>query len=148
MGIFDKAFTEAPKGDEKFTQQEAFAGIALAVAGADGFVDSQEWDTIVTYIRRLRIYDNFSQPAFDKLFDKLFAKLKSEGPSSLVAAAKAGLSDDIKLTAFACAVDIALADGILKDEEKDIISQLAGALKVDEKLAVSIIEVMMIKNKF
>jgi tellurite resistance protein len=148
MGLFDKVFSDTPAGDEKFTQQEAFAGIALAIAGADRNVDSQEWDAIVTYIRRLRIYDNFSNPAFDKLFDKLFTKLKNEGPGSLVAASKDGIGEDLKLTAFACAVDIALTDGVLTDEEKDIISQLAEALEVDEKLAVSIIEVMMIKNKF
>jgi tellurite resistance protein len=145
--LFDKVFSETPSGDEKYTQQEAFAGIALAMAGADRNVDTQEWDAIVTYIRRLRIYDNFSGPAFDKLFDKLFTKLKNEGPGALIAAAKAGLGDDMKLTAFACAVDIALADGVLEDDEKSVITQLAEALEVDDKTAVSIIEVMMIKNK-
>jgi tellurite resistance protein len=147
MGLFDKVFKSAPSGDEKFTQQESFAAVALAVAGADGSVSTQEWDSIVTYIRRLRIYDNFSGPAFDKLFDKLFSKLKKEGPGALVEAAKDGLGDDLKMTAFACAVDIALADGVLEDDEKDIINQLAEALAVDEKTAISIIEVMIIKNK-
>ncbi len=66
MGLFDKVFKTAPAGDEKFTQQESFAAIALAMAGADGSVSRQEWDGIVTYITRLRIYDNFSGPAFDK----------------------------------------------------------------------------------
>ncbi len=147
MGLFDKVFKTAPSGDEKFTQQEAFAAVALAVAGADGSVSTQEWDSIVTYIKRLRIYDNFSGPAFDKLFDKLFSKLKKQGPSALVEAAKDGLGEDLRMTAFACAVDIALADGVLEDDEKDIINQLAEALNVDEKTAISIIEVMIIKNK-
>lgn len=57
------------------------------------------------------------------------------------------LSDDLKLTAFACAVDIALADGVLEEEEKDIINQLAEALSIPENIAISIIEVMIIKNK-
>lgn len=129
------------------TQQEAFAGIALALAGADGSISTSEWDGIVNYIRRLRIYDNFSGPAFDKLFDKLFKILKKDGPSALVTASVEGLSEDLKLTAFACAVDIALADGVLEDSEKAIISQLAEALQIPEKVAVSIIEVMIIKNK-
>jgi tellurite resistance protein len=146
MGLFDKVFSKSA-GSEPLSQQESFAGIALAIAGADRNVDSQEWEGIVAYIRRLRIYDNFSDAAFDKLFDKLFTKLKKEGPAALVMAAKEGLGDELKLTAFACAVDIAMADGDLADEEKDIISQLAEALEVDEKLAVSVIEVMMIKNK-
>ncbi len=146
MGLFDKIFQAAPE-ETKLTQQEAFAGIALALAGADGSISTSEWDGIVNYIRRLRIYDNFSGPAFDKLFDKLFKILKQNGASALVKASVEGLSEDLKLTAFACAVDIALADGVLEEEEKAIINQLAEALQIPEKVAVPIIEVIIIKNK-
>ena len=135
MGIFDKIFKAVPE-EEKLTQQEAFAGIALAMAGADGSIAESEWAGIVNYIRRLRIYDNFSNPAFDKLFDKLFRILRNQGPGALV-----------RLTAFACAVDIALADGVLEEEEKELINQMAESLEIPEQTAISIIEVMIIKNK-
>lgn len=147
MGLFDKVFKSTASEETKLSQQESFAAIALAIAGADCCVSQAEWDGIVAYIRRLSIYDNFSSPAFDKLFDKLFTMLKKNGPAALVDAAKDGIGEDLKMTAFACAVDIALADGTLEDEEKVIISQLAEALEVPENMAVSIIEVMMIKNK-
>ncbi|MBD5308416.1 MAG: tellurite resistance TerB family protein [Bacteroides sp.] len=146
MGLFDKIFQQVPEED-KLTKQEAFAGIALAMAGADGSIAQSEWDGIVNYIRRLRLYDNFSGPAFDKMFDKLFRILKNQGASSLVSSSIKGLPEDLKLTAFACAVDIALADGVLEDEEKDIINQLAETLEIPEQTAVSIIEVLIIKNK-
>lgn len=146
MGLFDKIFNKVPEED-KLSKQEAFAGIALAMAGADGSISQAEWDGIVNYIRRLRLYDNFSGPAFDKMFDKLFRILKSQGASALVASSIDGLPDDLKLTAFACAVDIALADGVVEDEEKDIINQLAESLQIPEKTAISIIEVLIIKNK-
>ena len=73
--------------------------------------------------------------------------LKKDGPGALVKASADALSDDLKLTAFACAVDISLADGVLEDEEKDIINQLAATLNIPERTAISIIEVMIIKNK-
>lgn len=146
MGLFDKIFQSVSE-DTKLTQQEAFAGIAVAIAGADGSIAVSEWDGIVNYIRRLRIYDNFSGPAFDKLFDKLFKILKNKGVGALVKSSAEALTDDLKLTAFACAVDIALADGVIKDEEKNVINELAQALEIPEKTAVSIIEVMIIKNK-
>ncbi|MDE5701703.1 MAG: tellurite resistance TerB family protein, partial [Bacteroides sp.] len=133
--------------ETKLTQQEAFAGIALAMAGADGSIAESEWAGIVNYIRRLRIYDNFSGPAFDKLFDKLFRILRNQGPSALVNASVESLSDDLKLTAFACAVDIALADGVLEEEEKELINQMAEVLEIPDQTAISIIEVMIIKNK-
>ncbi len=143
MGLFDKIFKQVPEED-MLTKQEAFAGIALAMAGADGSIAQSEWDGIVSYIRRLRLYDNFSGPAFDKMFDKL---LKNQGASALVAASVTGLPEDLKLTAFACAVDIALADGVVEEEEKDIINQLAELLEIPEQTAISIIEVLIIKNK-
>lgn len=146
MGLFDKIFKQVPEED-KLTKQEAFAGIALAMAGADGSIAQSEWDGIVNYIRRLRLYDNFSGPAFDKMFDKLFRILKNQGAGALVSSSVKGLPEDLKLTAFACAVDIALADGVLEDEEKDIINQLAETLEIPEQTAVSIIEVLIIKNK-
>lgn len=37
MGLFDKIFNEVPEED-KLSKQEAFAGIALAMAGADGSI--------------------------------------------------------------------------------------------------------------
>ena len=83
----------------------------------------------------------------NKLFDKLFTILKKDGAAALVKASAEGLSDDLKLTAFACAVDIALADGVLEEEEKSIINQLAEVLQIPVQTAVSIIEVMIIKNK-
>ena len=90
MGLFDKIFQATPE-ETKLTQQEAFAGIAVALAGADGNIATSEWDGIVNYIRRLRIYDNFSGPAFDKLFDKLFTILKKDGAAALVKASAEGL---------------------------------------------------------
>lgn len=146
MGLFDKIFQSVPEED-KLSKQEAFAGIALAMAGADGSIAQSEWDGIVNYIRRLRLYDNFSGAAFDKMFDKLFRILKNQGPSALVSQSIQGLPEDLKLTAFACAVDIALADGVVEEEEKAIINQLAEALQVPEQTAISIIEVLIIKNK-
>ena len=146
MGLFDKIFKQVPEED-KLTKQEAFAGIALAMAGADGSISQSEWDGIVNYIRRLRLYDNFSGPAFDKMFDKLFRILRNQGASALVSASVVGLPEDLKLTSFACAVDIALADGVVEDEEKEIINQLAETLEIPEQTAVSIIEVLIIKNK-
>ena len=146
MGLFDKIFKQVPE-EGKLTKQEAFAGIALAMAGADGSIAQSEWDGIVSYLRRLRLYDNFSGPAFDKMFDKLFRILKNQGAGALVSSSTGGLPEDLKLTAFACAVDIALADGVVEEEEKQIINQLAEALQIPEQTAVSIIEVLIIKNK-
>ena len=143
MSLFGKIF-QAVTEEVKLNEQESFAGIALAMAGADGNVGRGEWDEIVNYMNRLSLYDNYSGAAFD---NKLFRILKKEGPGSLVEKSVAALPSDLRLTAFACAVDIATSDGVLEEEEKDMINQLAELLTVPEKTAISIIEVMLIKNK-
>ena len=142
MSLFGKIFQGVTE-EVKLNEQESFAGIALAMAGADGNVGHGEWDEIVNYMNRLRIYDSYTGSAFDKLF----RILKKEGPGSLVEKSVQGLPSELRLTAFACAVDIATSDGILEEEEKDMINQLAELLTVPEKTAISIIEVMLIKNK-
>ena len=70
MGLFDKIFKAVPEED-KLTKQEAFAGIAVAMAGADGSIAESEWDGICNYLRRLRLYDNFADAAFSKKIDKI-----------------------------------------------------------------------------
>ena len=114
MSLFGKIF-QAVTEEVKLNEQESFAGIALAMAGADGNVGRGEWDEIVNYMNRLSLYDNYSGAAFDKLFDKLFRILKKEGPGSLVEKSVAALPSDLRLTAFACAVDIATSDGVLEE---------------------------------
>lgn len=109
MSLFGKIF-QAVTEEVKLNEQESFAGIALAMAGADGNVGRGEWDEIVNYMNRLSIYDSYSGSAFDKLFDKLFRILKKEGPGSLVEKSAAALPSDLRLTAFACAVDIATSE--------------------------------------
>lgn len=94
MGLFDKVFSQAPK-TEPLNAQEAFAGIAVAMAGADGSIAESEWAGIVNYIRRLRLYENYSGPAFDKMFDKVFRILRNEGPAALVEASVKGLPEDL-----------------------------------------------------
>ena len=46
MSLFGKIF-QAVTEEVKLNEQESFAGIALAMAGADGNVGRGEWDEIV-----------------------------------------------------------------------------------------------------
>ena len=63
MSLFGKIFQSVTE-EVNLNEQESFAGIALAMAGADGNVGRGEWDEIVNYMNRLRIYDSYSSSAF------------------------------------------------------------------------------------
>ncbi|HML25844.1 MAG TPA: hypothetical protein PKC27_04000 [Methanomethylovorans sp.] len=57
------------------------------------------------------------------------------------------LQADLRETAFAVAADLTLADGVLAKGEKAILTKIQESLEVPEDKAVTIIEVMLIKNR-
>ncbi len=149
MGLFDKVFGKenTSASAAQFTLPEAFLGVALAVAAADGHISQSEIEGIISYLRRMQMFQGFSGQQFSNMFDKLLTIAKRQGPSALVKLAKDALSREMRETAFACAVDIALADGSVEEEEKNLLSEMQQVLEIPENIAVTVIQVMMIKNR-
>jgi len=149
MSFFEDVFSEAAEGDdvEPLSQAEAFAAIALALSAADGSVDDVEIENIVTYLRRMHLFREFDTPHFVGLFDKIVRLLVKGGPELLIDAARESIPDDLKPTAFALSVDVALADGVIQPVEQKLMSTLRTTLEIPDELALKITEVMMIKNR-
>lgn len=148
MGLFDKVFSrgDAP-APEGLTQQESFLAIALATCAADGHISQSEIDSLISYLRRMRMFESTNGQQMSKMFDKLISMIRRNGPGHLVQTAKSNLPRELRETAFACAVDIALADGVLEDEEKQLLQEIQQVMEVPENIAVTIIQVMLIKNR-
>jgi hypothetical protein len=73
--------------------------------------------------------------------------LKKHGPDKLVDGCCETLPETLKEAAFANACNIVLADGVLEGDEKQFITDLMKKLKLDQKTAQTIAQVMVIKNK-
>jgi tellurite resistance protein len=149
MGLFDKVFGKetTPAANQALTLPEAFLGIALAVAAADGHISQSEVEGIISYLRRMQMFQGFNGQQFSNMFDKLLVIVKRQGPSGLVKLAKEVLSRELRETAFACAVDIALADGSIEESEQSLLSEMQQVLEIPENIAVTVIQVMIIKNR-
>ena len=148
MGLFDKVFGKSEiSAPEKFSKQEAFLAVAVATSGADGHIAQSEIHEIANYLNRMKMFEGYTGNQMQKIFDKLLQILKTQGPGGLIARAKGSLPENLRETAFACAVDIALADGVLEESEKSLLNDLQQSLEVPENIAVTIIQVMMIKNR-
>jgi hypothetical protein len=65
----------------------------------------------------------------------------------IIQAAKAALTKDELQAAFFVAVDLVLADGIIKDDEKKFLEDLQVTLQIDEATALKITEAVVIKNR-
>lgn len=144
MSLFDKlGITDK----EKLNKEESFAGIILSAIAADGRISEEECRGIITSILRMKQFQNYNQRQMQKIFDKLVNIIRDQGVEKLILLTKDNLSPDLRETAFAVAVDLALADGYLNKEEKDILTKIQQNLDIPEDTALKIIDVMLIKNK-
>ena len=74
--------------------------------------------------------------------------LKTElGQLKYIAACCEQIKEEDKETVFALALEILLSDGLLGEEEKNIIEKLSKQLKIDSGMTSKIIEVIFLKNK-
>lgn len=145
MGWFSSKSTVS--STDSFSKQEAFLAIALATSAADGNISESEAKGIFAYLLQTRMFDGYTERQMSELFKKLIAVLKNEGVGGLVAVAKSSLPAEYRETAFVCAVDIALADGVIEEGEKAMLEELQQVLDVSDELGGKILSVMLIKNR-
>ena len=146
MGLFDSLFGGG-EGGKGVTKQEAFTGILLAAAAADGHISEEEAQGLWTAIERMKLFSNFTPDKFKRMMDTLLKILKKGGPDMLVDKCVPALPDELRDTAFANACDLVLADGVVEDEEKKLIEKLQNRLGIAGDEAMDIVRVMVIKNR-
>jgi hypothetical protein len=146
VGLFDSLFGggESNKG---VTKQEAFAGILLAAAAADGHIAEEEARSLWTTIERMKLFEKFTPDKFNKMMDVLLKILKKGGPDMLVEKCVPAIPEELRATAFANACDLVLADGVVEDEEKALVEKLQNRLEIPGDEAMDIVKVMVIKNR-
>ncbi len=149
MGIFNKLFkvNETRAKELKLTSEEAFLGIALSSVAADEIVSQEELNVVGFTISRMPAFRRMPPNQMLELINKFLQIIKREGVGTIINAAKNYLTDKMKETAFALAVDIVLADGIVDQKEKEFLEQLQVATEISDDLVTKIVEVLQIKNR-
>ena len=146
MGIFDALFSGL-ETRTKLSPQESFAGILLAASACDGHISDDEMAQLFTAIFRMKLFKNVNQKQFNQVWNKLMSVLKKSGADALVDGCCETLPPELQKAAFANACNIVLADGMIEAEEKQFIDALSQKLGLDQKVAKTIAQVMVIKNK-
>ncbi|WP_413167186.1 tellurite resistance TerB family protein [Capilliphycus salinus ALCB114379] len=148
MGLFGKARSSgAIKTDVTMSPAEAFAGIALAVVAADGYLADSELDVLITLLGRMQLFRSYPSEVMRRMFDKLFGIIKRQGVEALVNQAIQTLPHELQETMFAVATDLILADGEVTEEEESLLNDLCNAFEISQETTNEIIRVMLIKNK-
>ena len=144
MGIFDKILGTKDVEKSRLNKEESFAAIILSAVAADGKISDEEAMSIAA----MRFFNNFTRDQSMSMFKKLINILRNQGIENLILASKDALSLESRQTAFAMAVDLTLADGVINQEEKNILDKIQKTLEIPEDIAIKIIDVILIKNKY
>lgn len=147
MGLFDNLFGDKSSSNKEFSKQEAFAGILLGASACDGNISNEEVQSLFTITERMKLFETVPPAKWNSMMDFLVKILKKEGPTGLVDRCARALPEGLAETAFANACDMVLADGVVEDEEKEFLDHLQKSLGIDGDTALTIVEVMITKNK-
>jgi tellurite resistance protein len=126
---------------------EALAAIGVAAVASDGEVSPEEVERIVIDLATLRAFRGFDLRDLGNTLNKVAGLIKRRGMAPIIQAAKAALTKDELQAAFFVAVDLVLADGIIKEDEKKFLGDLQVTLQIDEATALKITEAVVIKNR-
>jgi tellurite resistance protein len=148
MGLFDNLFGGSQSSSSRaLTPQEAFAGILIGASACDGHAAEEEIKSLFVITERMKLFDGLTSNKWNSMVDGLVKIMKKDGVEKLIAKCAEGLPDELRATAFANSCDMVLADGVVEDEEKAFLDNLQKVLEIDGDTALTIVEVMIIKNK-
>ena len=145
MGLFDNLFGGSKT--KEFTPAEAFAGVLISAVASDGFISDKEAQGMFTIMGRMNLYSNWTGDKFNDMMNQMLGIIKREGPEKLLEHCSTVVPKELKETAFANACDLLLADGGIEEEEKIFLESLQTKLNISGDQALTIVGVLIIKNK-
>ena len=149
MGLFDKFFNvdETRSNQINLTKEESFLGILIAASASDGHLSNAEYLSISRVFNTSKMFSHFTEMQLKQMHQRILIMLQNDGVGTIIHTAAGTLTQELKETVFAIAIDIVLTDGIVDAKEKEFLDNLQSAIGIEEVLATKIIEVMIIKNR-
>jgi len=134
MGIFDKLTGSKPV---TLNPKSALVLSAITIIAADGVIDEAEINDLGKIVRGDR-----------KSIDTAMTVLKANKFPGVIDMVAAALDEKQKLATLAILCDLAMADGILAGEEKQVLQMYMDKFGVPEATLKPIIDAIAIKNDF
>lgn len=129
-----------------WTIPEAFLGIMLAAAYADGNLSAEEMSEVRQLATRTRTLKALNPNELARANQVVEERLRTR-PEGLKQACET-LPADMCLPVFAHCVDIILADGELLKPEADFLQNLVAMLDIDPNNARRVMEVLLLKSQY
>jgi uncharacterized tellurite resistance protein B-like protein len=141
MGLLSMFGGKAPA--KKPTDDVLLLHAMLLMAGADGYIDDAEIETVEAFYATLPEFE-------DKEFGELLGQAKkmvSKYPNlrESVKALQDLSTDVVRRKAFIIAADIAMSSGDVDESEDELLTAMQRILNIDDALANKILEVLSLK---
>ncbi|HYO70838.1 MAG TPA: tellurite resistance TerB family protein [Archangium sp.] len=141
MGLLSMFRSDKPA--KKASDDVLLLHTMLLMAGADGYLDQAEVETVEAYFTQL--------PEFEgKTFQDIYGEAKKlvSRYSNLRESVKAlsGLSSErVRKKAFVLAADLAMASGDVDENEDELLTAMQRVLEIDDGTAQKVLEVLSMK---
>ncbi|WP_035673164.1 TerB family tellurite resistance protein [Flavobacterium sp. 83] len=126
------------------SELDAWVGILYSCIAADNQIKDSETASLS---KLLYSKEKFAGVDIAPLYVKSYHLKAALGQLKYIAACCEQITKEDKETVFALALEILLSDGLLGEEEKNVIEVLSKELKIDSGMTSKIIEVIFLKNK-
>lgn len=138
----------APVGEQPpaWSTPEAFVAVLFSAVTCDGELAAVEHEELLALAHRSRSLKSLSVQELTVLNTRVLDRLR-KSDSSLEEACKA-LPADMRLSVFAHALDLVLADGELNREEADFLNAIIGYLQLDRDGVQKVADVIVMKNQY
>ena len=117
----------------------------LCASACDGHIGDEEAQAVNMQLGQKSLYSRLSPQQKTSMMDRLVGHLK-RGHEQLLLKFYPAVPPELRECAFANAVDIVLADGVVEQEEREFIDDLQTKLESDPARAKTIVKVMVYKN--
>ncbi len=134
--------TESSGGAVVMDPATAFAAIALAAVSWDGVLTMAGSRALRHSLDYRQPYLNYGQETMVALMDALLAELRRVGPQHLMVEAAEQLNPRQRATAYAVAAEIMRSDGPLQADERNMLTNLATTLELDEADTTPVLSAM------
>lgn len=125
---------------------EAFIAVLFAAATCDGELASVEHEELLALVHRSRALKSLTPQQLGAINVKVAARLRDS--DTALQEACVSLPDEMRLPAFAHALDLVLADGELNEEEADFLNALILHLKLHRDDVERVADVIVMKNQY
>jgi tellurite resistance protein len=125
--------------DTILSPQDALVAIMVAVSASDELIRTSELLAIQRIVNNLPVFGEYDPDRIRRVAQAVFDLLEEEdGLDALFGLVKEALPDNLNETAYALACDVGAADGLLDQNELEMLAEIRHQLNVSRLHAAAI----------